>query len=264
VAEFLRIAGGVVQTAVRGFVHPDSGRRVTLVGVAAAGEPDYYTQLRRLVTDLQADGACVHSEASDLDAARMPADVRAEERVVLHELTRRHEHAVARVGQVFGWVDRACALPVAEGWRVTDLHVVEVLRLSATAARHHVGRLTRGTDPSSQDPRMVCWFALVTVLLLRAHASNSRLLHRALTRRAGGPIRQRRTWIALYEVDQEPAGQDVVLLWNAQGLPDIAAGLTTRGFQPDEPIWLWVGHLPTVGAILHALSDPQTPEPTPQ
>jgi len=232
------------------------------------GEPGYYEQLQALIDGLEAGGAGVHCEGASVGRCGIPAEVSAEEQTVLDELARCRELTSTRVGQVFGWVHQHCALPIAATWRVTDLHYVEVMRLTGTAALlHQTRRANRVMDWPEEDPMAPHRLRLSVAVSMRAQASNNRLLRRAFARRTDRILVGHRNQIALECLDQEPADRDVVMLWGAGHLPGLGAGLATRGLVPTENTWYRVGHLPGIRATLRAArtSAAETPrEPAPR
>jgi hypothetical protein len=66
-------------------VHPDTERRVRVIGLIHAGEPRYYLEIKQIVEMLRLGGAEVHSEGTGLgDLIRNPPpDLTAEEKEIL-------------------------------------------------------------------------------------------------------------------------------------------------------------------------------------
>jgi hypothetical protein len=58
----LRLRRRHVETVVRVFEAPDTGRRLTLVGTMHLGDAGYYDGLSALLADLEASGTAVHYE----------------------------------------------------------------------------------------------------------------------------------------------------------------------------------------------------------
>src|SRR5438105_4354384 len=74
----LRFRGGRVETVVRSFEDPATGRRLHLVGTMHLGERAYYEALSGLLADLAEAGAAVHYErirrADDADVTPAERD----------------------------------------------------------------------------------------------------------------------------------------------------------------------------------------------
>ena len=47
------------ETPVIGYTHPDTGRRITLIGLVHIGLPEYFANLATLISTLEAQGAQV-------------------------------------------------------------------------------------------------------------------------------------------------------------------------------------------------------------
>src|SRR6266511_2808288 len=87
-AEYLRLIRRThLQTSIHYYAHPDTGRRVTMIGTHHVGERAYFAGLRVVIDELEAAGALVHCEGSRLLPCDDP-DITAEEQQLLAELRR--------------------------------------------------------------------------------------------------------------------------------------------------------------------------------
>jgi hypothetical protein len=101
-AEYLRRVRRRAQSAIHRYVHPGTGRRVTVVGTHHVGRPAYFACLRAVIDDLEQAGAVVHSEGSSL----IPPDeagITTEEHQLLADLRRLGELEKRRVREL-GWI----------------------------------------------------------------------------------------------------------------------------------------------------------------
>src|SRR6266511_2808289 len=87
-AEYLRLIRRThLQTSIHYYAHPDTGRRVTMIGTHHVGERAYFAGLRVVIDELEAAGALVHCEGSRLLPCDDPA-ITAGEQQLLGQLRR--------------------------------------------------------------------------------------------------------------------------------------------------------------------------------
>jgi hypothetical protein len=231
----LRIRGHQVETVVRVFEEPDSGRLLHLVATMHIGAPAYYEALSALLADLDSAGTAVHYErirrADDADVTDVEYDQL--ERVESSGYPGGLEAFVGVLGlELQG---ERLALPAAA--RNVDVSDVELLRgLGWERYRRLVARPDITIDERAAPlARPVFRFLLRHGRKLdRLQSASAR--HRAVNRFMLGE----RNRVALTEALRVLPDQDVALVWGAAHLPGMARLLRRRGFRPRAERWLTV------------------------
>lgn len=259
-SDFLRFRRRTLQTPVHHFVHPDTGRRIAVIGTMHMGEPGYFAGLRTVIDGLEDDGAVVQCEASSLLLLDEQTEqtLTGDERVVLDMRKRRMELELRRVTEL-GWVRQLDVLGYPDRWQKVDLGIVEVIRRvgTETMLRNEV-RAIEMFDRPDNDPRSIERLRL----LLRFMFIGFRVTVWSSARRAARPGTPAAIDAVL--IDQRDAlalealwgtEQDTVLIWGCAHLPGIEAGITRRGFVRDGATqWHTAAVLPTVRSILSRLA----------
>jgi hypothetical protein len=227
----VRIRRRVLMTPNYGLVHPDTERRVRVIGLIHAGEPGYYLQIKQLVEMLRLGGAQVHSEGTGLgDLIRNPPpDLTAEEKEILDLQVAADRGAARHATPDPAWVHQYAGFGGwPTGWQRIDLPYLQELRAIGTEP---IGRQLRlalasqgsGPAPSKTRTRMPRHGAAWAYRFAAAGIHGPR--------KATDPVRiDRRNAVALAGVDATT--RDVVLLWGTAHVPGLVAGLKARGFRP--------------------------------
>src|SRR6266511_2961802 len=243
-AEYLRLIRRThLQTSIHYYAHPDTGRRVTMIGTHHVGERAYFAGLRVVIDELEAAGALVHCEGSRL----LPCDdpgITAEEQRLLAELRRCDELEKRRLAHL-GWVGQ-----------INDLSYLEIFRrLGVTAIQRLVHGKTKAFDWSDDDRKGIDRLRLRVAATLRATANDrhvTQLEGRAPTKTV---LLADRTMLALNGV--AGTDRDTVLVWGVAHMPGLGAGLREQGFvRSDEPQWHTVAELPSLRTALWRVVNP--------
>ncbi|MEV6928082.1 hypothetical protein AB0M46_26775, partial [Dactylosporangium sp. NPDC051485] len=259
-SDHLRYHRRTLQTPVHHFIHPDTGRRIAVIGTMHMGEPGYFAGLRTVIAGLEDDGAVVQCEASSLllPDEQTKQTLTDDERTVLDMRNRRTELELRRVTEL-GWVRQLDALGYPDRWQKVDLGIVEIIRRvgAETMLRSEV-RAIKMFDRPDNDPRSIERFRLT----LRFMFIGFRVTVWSSARRAARPGTPA-TGIDAVLIDQRDAlalealwgtEQDTVLIWGCAHLPGLEAGITRRGFVRDGATqWHTAAVLPTVRSILSRL-----------
>src|SRR5436190_9307029 len=125
-AEHMRMRGRHLQTPIRCHVHPDTGRRVWLVGMVHHGEPRYYHEITQAVAAYMAAGAVVHAEGTPPPEDR--SLLTPQEREVLDEQDKA-DTLSAEVYAAWGWVKQSIGFGrfTPQGWQRVDLTMLELI-----------------------------------------------------------------------------------------------------------------------------------------
>jgi hypothetical protein len=262
--EFLRIVRSAqLQTPVLRYVHPDSRRRVTVIGGMHVGDPGFFARLRTVIDGLHAAGAVVQCEGSGL-LPYADADADDAERQVLADLGRCRELEKRRIAEL-GWVGQADGLGYPPDWQIIDLTNLEIVRLAGVdVMAEGVRRMTKQFDWPEDDRNGITRFRLAVAMTLRVMAIARGMDAYRKADPANGVLLGARTSTALDGVDT--TDRHVVLIWGAMHLPGIDAGLTARGFvRTGEPQWFTVAQLPSIrSAIWRSLAGSLRRTPTSQ
>ena len=246
-AEYLRLAQRVhAQTSIHRYVHPDTGRRVTLLGTHHVGKARYFTGLRTVIDELEAAaGAVVHCEGSRLRLCD-EADITAEEQQLLAQLRRCDELEKRRLHEL-GWIGQIDGLGYPPHWQVIDLSYLQIARrLGPAATRTLTHRKTRAFDWPEDDRRGLQRLQLRIALTLRLTCNDRYVTQLARQRgSADAVLLGERTTVALDGVSG--TDRDTVLVWGAGHLPGLGAGLRDQGFiREGELEWHTVSEVPSI------------------
>ncbi|MEV7628786.1 hypothetical protein [Actinoplanes sp. NPDC089786] len=248
-AKFARLLPfGRLQTPIRAFVHPVTGRTVTVVATNHFGTTRYYRELLTAITDRQQRGATVFSEGADM----VPGDqvgATADEQSALDSM-RRANNQMAEVFAGFGWVPESDVIGFPAEWRYVDLSHEAVIRHGGAATFQHLADTATGP---AVDPRLVAGrFLFAAAIGLRVIGLLPAGMQAQLRNDTDTVILDQRNKLVLDEIDTTDG--DVVTRWGARHLPGLAAGLTERGFQhTGRDSWHTVGTLPPIPTALWQL-----------
>ena len=253
-AEYLRLNHSSLQTPVRSYWHPATGRRISLVTVLKAGEAGYYHDLRHTVTTLEQAGTIVYTDdwprllPRDLHAAGLSGIERAALAMLAHA-----ENLHADQVATLGWVCRRDGLPPAAGWQTVDISPLETIR-QGTVSAEHILRVAQ--DRSARWTCSPGVFRLMTTVQLRWAANVTPDMEQATTERLGPVIghRTRHVLAALHATTH-----DAALLWAPGHLPAMHTDLLSRSYLHAGDLWHTVGRFPTVPAALRDLLLRRTP-----
>jgi hypothetical protein len=154
----VRIRRRVLMTPNYGLVHPDTERRVRVIGLIHAGEPGYYLQIKQLVEMLRLGGAQVHSEGTGLgDLIRNPPpDLTAEEKEILDLQVAADRGAARHATPDPAWVHQYAGFGGwPTGWQRIDLPYLQELRAIGTEPIGRQLRLAVASQGSGPAPSKV-------------------------------------------------------------------------------------------------------------
>jgi hypothetical protein len=258
-SDYLRFRRGTLQTPVHHYTHPRTGRRITVIGTMHMGEPDYYTGLRTVISNLEARGALVQCEASAL----LPHDQHGltdDERTVLTTRELRQELELRRITEL-GWVRQLDALDYPERWQLVDLDMLEIIRRVGPAVMlRGEQRGIKMFDRPDNDPRSIERFRLTlhlmfTMFQLTVLISAQRASRKKPSTGIDAVLIDQRDAVALAGVASTE--QDVVLVWGCAHLPGLEAGITEQGFaRTGDTEWHTAATLPSIRSILSRLLAP--------
>jgi hypothetical protein len=231
----LRLRRRQVETVVRVFEAPDTGRRLTLVATMHLGDATYYDALSRLLADLAAAGADVHYErirrADD-------ADLTEEERHRLDGVQASgYPVGLAAFVGALGLELQGDRLALPAGARNVDVSDVELLRALGW------DRYRRLVEPPAVniDERAAPLARPAFRFLLKHGRTIDRLRALSATnRQASRFMIGERNRVALNEALQPSAQGDVALVWGAAHLPGMARELRRHGYRLQSERWLRV------------------------
>ncbi|WP_432976649.1 hypothetical protein [Dactylosporangium sp. CA-233914] len=248
-----RVGDNEVQTPIRRYAHPGSGREIAVIGSLHAGQEAYFARLRERIDALSGARAVVHVEGSGrVDGEHIGAAP--QERTVLAIMDQAAALNRRRIVEL-GWAYQVDALGYPSHWELHDLSGVEVLRrIGVPAMGRFAARQLRAVDwPDTDTSRIERFRARMAIGLHLAAASKNnkvRTSSRSLVYRV---MVHERTAYALESA--LAADQDVVLIWGPMHLPGFAAGLAAHGFaEVGEPEWHTALQLPSFSASLWRLA----------
>ena len=264
-SEYLRRQGRCLQTPQRVYVHPDTGRTITLIGMMHVGEPRYYTDVKAAVAECEAGGAVIHCEGSGKRLAdESLIGLTPAEAELIQEL-QRGERLKAQRLPMFGWVEQLTALaPFPETWQFIDLGRVEVIRMTGTDELLRNTRRTNNLMDWADDDTKTPYVCRISIALgFRQHASDSPRIQRKLTLPIHQVLVEHRNKLAMDAV--HATRQDVVLLWGAKHLPGMEADLRDHGYQRVAETWRTAFQLPSVlGSLWSVLRRKPLTAPAPR
>ncbi|GAA2617176.1 hypothetical protein [Paractinoplanes durhamensis] len=232
-AEFVRVRRRRLQTAVRRYLHPGTGRTITVIGTYHLAKPAYWQDLREVIDKLEANGAVVHCEGST--KSHPDDDVTDEERQIVDQLVRAGTLERRRI-KALGWTGQVEGLGYPDSWRVVDLSTAEIVRrLGPALGRHAAAHKMRGMDWPDIDRAGFNKLRLKITFLFRFMAADNLVIKAS---NGSGPsddvIVKARDQHALAEA--AGADQDLVMIWGLAHLPGLDAGLIALGFERSGPL----------------------------
>ncbi|MFG1602816.1 hypothetical protein [Actinoplanes sp. NPDC049265] len=254
-AKFARLAPiGRLQTPIRAFRHPQTGRRVTVVATNHYGTPGYYQRLLHAITVLQQGGATVLREGTKTAPADDPdlAQANEAEKTALGGYVQMQLAMAATFEQHFGWTHEHLAFGWRDDWHYVDLSMAAfVQQAGAQNVQQTVTAATTNKKTGQAlDPRQ-----LQAVMRLRLTVSLRviGLVPGWMQREWGTDLDQvmleQRDKLVLDTIDT--LGGDVVPIWGARHLTGLTSGLLARGYQhTGRDTWHTVGRIPPIRKAL--------------
>jgi len=243
-----RTRGGVLQTPVRYLQHPETGRKVTLVGAIHIGKKSYYGQMQDLVDQAAENGHTILYEGvgqvDKEDVAKMPAS----QQIVVKQMQ--------QMMSLMAWMSEHCfeenviyqkqGLSYPKSWIRTDLELSDVARLMSDAGVTMVPEGKDGADlsiPSGIPVEAVSVIRKVAgiaiTLLPGIHRVSGWLKVFSKRQQARDHIIiNLRDDVATAGILQHAAETDVVSIWGAAHLPGIETRLAAEGYQRKSTVWL--------------------------
>jgi hypothetical protein len=225
--------GGRVETVVRVFEAPGTGRRLHLVGTMHLGDTAYYEELSALVAALDASGAAVHYErirrADD-------GDVTPEERVQLEEVeSSGYPGGLDAFVAVLGLELQGERLVLPAGARNVDVSDVELLR---GLGPERYRRLVARPDVAFDERAAPLARPLFRFLLRHGPALDRLRMLSARHRRVQRVMVDHRNAVALAAGLRALDRGDAALVWGTAHLPGMARQLQRAGFRLTAEVWL--------------------------
>jgi hypothetical protein len=244
-AEYVQVVGhGLMQTSIRRFRHPDTGRHVTVIGTFHAGTPDYFEQLREEILKLQAARVAVQCEGSGLLSCD-ETGATVDERVLLAKLRMADALRDQLVAQL-GWTGQIGGLKYPSSWDRIDLNYLQIIRhlgpaLARTVAEHNLHLVGWPDERNGLDRVRLSIAQLMEMISQDEHLVQVAALRDPVT----AVLVTARTALALTGLSHTE--RDVALVWGLAHLPGLDAGLTAQGFvRTGDPRWFTVGSPPTM------------------
>lgn len=231
-----------VAMPVRRYLHPESGGRVTFVGMVHAAQPLFFETVRELLDELQREGAGVYLEApghaSPQELEEAEPQVR-EWALALRETL----DGVIEWATSLGLVFQPEHLPAREDWEMPDASLLERAALLDEPTVRLVQRtaVTLSTMRSSvplleQKAAFVQNLAMVVKTL--TNPALREMLAPGLMREVEA-LREARVIAALDERRALEPDCHVALVWGTEHLPAFDRALGDRGFKGEgEDRWL--------------------------
>ena len=223
-----------LQTAVSYLIHPDTGRRVTLISMIHIGRPDYYARVGELVEDHE--GPVLFEGLGELTAEEAAA-LTEEERKVWQSLASLNA-AYRRIAASLHLVAQPDAMPrPGPQWVRADLPVRELLhrwvkgRLPLIPVMDAAGQALDGALMRRATRLLLLQepFILSAFQFLRGRAPQLGRLTALLI--------DERNEAALKAFDSVDEAKDVLMTYGAGHVPGLLAGFTTRGYRVSARDW---------------------------
>lgn len=249
----LRVRRRVLQAPVLRFRNRDDGRMVTLIGVSHVGEAGYFRRIHDLACELEAAGAAVQYEFMRTSSEEEWAAATDEERAARETLNARYREQpepplLVAVKQFLRWEYQSDGLALEPSWQNTDISSLDYLRLVGPATllavedanERGMTLLGDGGIARIGGPFAVIFLRLLTLDRFRLI---TRFVNRAPDDRAHSAVAVGvRNDMALGAL---PPSGDSVMIWGADHLAGLRAGLEAAGFRrAGRASWLDVGRLP--------------------
>ncbi len=229
-----------VTMPIQSMFNPDTGSRVTLVGLSHAAQPAYYAEIGRRLDVLEEAGTVIHYElVTDPSAAIEAAApvVRDGAKLIVRSL---EAEMLACVGADL--VLQRDQLPPHTSWERHDLGLLEVAEFygghelgERTAAEQREVHFVHAFTPMVKRALVLQTLAALTAVFTGAIPRD------AVFTGADRYLAIHREAHALAAVDLHLAlhpGADLALLWGAAHLPGFTAGLEKRGYKTESLEWV--------------------------
>lgn len=262
---YLRLDGGTLATPVREFVHPETGRRVTVIASMHVGEQRYYDEIRDILDQQTAAGAVILVEGSipptdEERAATTHAELRA-----LLAFERFAEISAQAVDLFNGWVYQTDAFPkpvdeeARKRWRSADLPTLDIIRAGGpeTIRRRFESQIAM----LQQRPQLVRFMIGAGIRLQARMSLYEPAAPPKPRRQRAQTVVTRRSQVALDAALAETG--DVVIWYGPRHMADFHRGLARAGFGPDGERWLTVGTLPKLRTMAIGASRKRKPDKVP-
>lgn len=233
--------------------NPDTGSRVTLVGLTHAAQPAYYAEIDRRLEALEAGGATVHYEL----VTDTPEAIAAAASPVREGAKRISRNLEAELLDCLGagLVLQRDQLPPRASWERHDVGLIQAAEFYGAQVLREQARIEqRERHFAHAFSPMVKRAAVLQTMAALAGVFTGVIPRQAVFEGADMYLAIHREALALAAVDLHLAlhpGTDLALLWGAAHLPGFTAGLGQRGYKPESVEWL-------VAIDPAALADPGT------
>jgi hypothetical protein len=262
---YLRLDGGFLSTPVREFVHPGSGRRVTVIASMHVGERRYYDEIRAILDQHAAEGAVILVEGSIPPTDEERAAATDAERLALEAFERFAEVSAGAVDLFNGWVYQTDAFPkpadgeAREQWRSADLPTLDIIRAGGPETIRR--RFDAQIRMLLQRPQLVRFMIGAGIRLQARMSLYEPAAAPKQRRQRGDAVVTQRSQVALDAALAE-AG-DVVIWYGPRHMADFHRGLARAGFGPDGERWLTVGMLPKLRTMAIGAARKRKPDKVP-
>jgi len=257
-SDYLRFRRATLQTPVHRYTHPDTGRRITAIGMCHVAEPAYYRSILTVIGELETAGAVVYCEGTGPRHGEQPnlSAASGEVRIVHAAVEHRKDLEQRRYTEV-GLIHQVEALPPRASWQHVDLTTTDLIHRIGwrKLLRHQIGQIRRLDRPD--DPRSIEEFRLSLyrfIVKLRVGMWLCALRARRPRRQTG---RKRPSMLTVL-IDQRNeilldavwrTDQDAVLVWGCAHLPGLQADMVARGFTRTGIDWHTALTLPPAKTI---------------
>ena len=229
-----------VKMPILSLFNPDTGSRVTLVGMAHAAQPAYYAEIGRRIEVIEEGGAAIHYEL----VTDTPAQIEAAAPAVRDGAKLIHRSLEAELLECLGagLVLQRDQLPPRASWQRHDVGLIEVAQFYGAPvlrereqAEQHEQHFERKFTP------MVKRAFVLQAMAALAGVFTGEVPREAVFVGADRYLAIHREGLALAAVDLHLAlhpGSDLALLWGAAHLPGFTAGLDKRGYKVESEEWV--------------------------
>ncbi|MGD0243344.1 MAG: hypothetical protein ABSB59_23935 [Streptosporangiaceae bacterium] len=247
----LRVRRRLLQTPVVRFEHQGTGRTVTVVGVVHIGQAAYYRRLNTVLARLEAAGALVCYEYVAPAADTEWSAVDPAERDGWNATVATNREISQAACRYLGWVLQAEAMAYAETWRNVDMTEAEFVQRGGALSLGGLDLSVKDLfGERSQDRQDVLLGHAAAALMRLVALDRYRLLRHVARSDSMRVMLDQRNERALASL---PSDRDAVLIWGANHLPGLAAGLQQAGYRRQAGAWLSVGELPPLRTSAQAI-----------
>lgn len=237
---FSRQRNGFLQLPVEYYRHPESGRRVVLMGVIHMARPEYYQALQQLIDQMK-DYKVLYELVDKLTPEQNASLTQKERAVYLTQFQggRKERQMLASVLMLQNQID---GLRYDESWVRTDMNLHDIIQMCAEEGL----TLFKGGSVLVEDfksPKMAEGVRWVFNLGLR-NMLFLEVLRYVLSRfsysmrRHMYIILNMRNQIGFDGIQTHSQSQDVVSIWGAAHLPGLGSMLRAEGYVREKRIWL--------------------------